>query len=603
MNKYVLSSVCAFAATALQTSFASTTDPALVEPPNYHVGYFQQDADSDLQTDSDSEGNYDIFYDRLAPDGQWLNDDQYGYVWQPNVAVSTTSWRPYSDGHWVWTDRGWFWQSNENFGWATYHYGRWVLIDGSGWVWVPGRHWAPAWVSWRHTDNDDYVGWAPLPPESSFSTSVGIHPWCDTYYDIGPAAFAFIRIGDFGRPSYRESYLPQQQNLGFFSRTTNITNITYNNNVINNYGPDYQRVSQAVQQQGGQQLPSYKINYAAQNQANAAFKTSAQGNQLNVLAPPQTLKPTATVQPQVAKELGKTQVDRGWRNVPDTQAKQLRQQYVQQTPVPQNLPAKPAPPAKPQIQAATKSELHPPNEPAKGPPAPGGQLKPFVEKPGNSGPAEQKKPGAENAKPVQPVHPIQPENAKPAEKGPAPGSQSKPFVEKPGNNGPAEQKKPETENAKPVQPVHPTQPENAKPAEKGPAPDSQLKPFIEKPGNTAPAAEQRKPETEKAKPVRPVEPENARPVEPPKQPTVNTEEKKAGPPVVPTEKTQTKVEKSEGEHVQPKPEVKRPAENEKPGGHEGAPQHKKEEPKKEPTPQAKASHQKEQHRDSAPRLT
>jgi hypothetical protein len=553
MNKYVLSSVCAFAVMTLRTSFASTTDPALVEPSNHHVGYFQQDADSDLQTDSDSEGNYDVFYDRLAPDGQWLNDDQYGYVWQPNVAVSTTSWRPYSDGHWVWTDRGWFWQSNENFGWATYHYGRWVLIDGAGWVWVPGRHWAPAWVSWRHTDNDDYVGWAPLPPESSFSTSVGIHPWCDTYYDIGPAAFAFIRIGDFGRPSYRESYLPQQQNLGFFNRTTNITNITYNNNVINNYGPEYQRVSQAVQQQGGQQLPSYKINYAAQNQANAAFKTSAQGNQLNVLAPPQTLKPTATVKPQVAKELGKTQVDRGWRNVPDTQAKQLRQQYVQQTPVPQSLPAKPAPPAKPQIQAAPKAELHPPNEPAKGPPAPGGQLKPFVEKPGNNGPAEQKKPVTENAKPVQPVHTIQPENAKQVEKGP-------------------------------------------------PAPDSQLKPFIEKPGNTAPAAEQRKSETEKAKPVRPVQPENARPVEPPKQPTVNTEEKKAGPPMVPAEKTQTEVRKSEGEHVQPKPEVKRPAENEKPASHEGAPQHKKEEPKKEPPPQAKASHQNEQHRDSAPRI-
>jgi hypothetical protein len=91
MNKYVLSSVCAFVVLALRTSFASTTDPALLEPSNQHVGYFQQDADSDLQTDSDSEGNYDVFYDRLAPDGQWLNDDQYGYVWQPNVAVSTPS--------------------------------------------------------------------------------------------------------------------------------------------------------------------------------------------------------------------------------------------------------------------------------------------------------------------------------------------------------------------------------------------------------------------------------------------------------------------------------------------------------------------------------
>src|ERR1700722_13379170 len=354
MNKHFFPLVCAVVTAVLGTSSGSVRAPRSVHPANHPVWYLDQDDDSGAQNDSDSTGNYDVFYDRLAPEGRWFNDEDYGYVWQPNVAVSTTSWRPYSDGHWVWTDRGWFWDSNEDFGWATYHYGRWVQVQDTGWVWVPGQHWAPAWVSWRHTDNDDYVGWAPLPPESSFNVNVGVHPWCDSYYDIGPIAFAFIRISDFGRPSYREFCLPSQQNLGFFNRTTNITNITYNNNVINNYGPEYQRVSQAVQQQGGQQLPSYKINYAAQNQANAAFKTSAQGNQLNVLAPPQTLKPTATVKPQVAKELGKTQVDRGWRNVSDTQAKQLRQQYVQQTPIPQNLPAKPAPPAKPQIQPATK---------------------------------------------------------------------------------------------------------------------------------------------------------------------------------------------------------------------------------------------------------
>ena len=31
-----------------------------------------------------------------------------------------------------------------------------------GWFWVPGRRWAPAWVSWRQSD--DYLAWAPLPP-------------------------------------------------------------------------------------------------------------------------------------------------------------------------------------------------------------------------------------------------------------------------------------------------------------------------------------------------------------------------------------------------------------------------------------------------------
>jgi hypothetical protein len=431
MSKYLLPFLFSAAAFALHPAAASRTAPPPVNHGTFFAGYFQQDADSDAEADSDSEGNYDVFYDRLAPDGHWLNDDDYGYVWQPNVAISTTSWRPYSDGHWVWTDRGWFWDSNENFGWATYHYGRWVSVEGTGWVWVPGRRWAPAWVSWRHTDNNDYVGWAPLPPEATFNTGVGVQPWCDSYYDIGPIAFAFIRIADFGRPSYREYCLPPQQNLGFFNQTTNITNITYNNNVINNYGPQYQTVSQLVQQHGGQQIPNYKINYAAQTQANAAFKTSAQGNQLNVLAPPPTLKPTANVKPQVTKELGKTQVDRGWRDVPPAQAQQLRQKFAQQTPVPKNLPPKPVLPAKPQIQAVTKGEQHPANEPAKGPQAPGGQPKPFVEKP------EERKAGAEavpketpKSNEVRKAEVQQPAN-EPAKGPQAPGGQLKPFVEKP----------------------------------------------------------------------------------------------------------------------------------------------------------------------------
>src|SRR5688572_32433779 len=41
------------------------------------------------------------------------------------------------------TDDGWFWDSDERFGWATYHYGRWINHRYYGWVWVPGTEWAP----------------------------------------------------------------------------------------------------------------------------------------------------------------------------------------------------------------------------------------------------------------------------------------------------------------------------------------------------------------------------------------------------------------------------------------------------------------------------
>jgi hypothetical protein len=104
--------------------------------------------------------SFDVFYQRLQSGGHWFDDPTYGYVWQPDAAASDANWRPYSDGHWVYTDQGWTWISNEDFGWATYHYGRWARRTDSGWIWIPGSEWAPAWVSWR--EGSDHVGWAPL---------------------------------------------------------------------------------------------------------------------------------------------------------------------------------------------------------------------------------------------------------------------------------------------------------------------------------------------------------------------------------------------------------------------------------------------------------
>jgi hypothetical protein len=106
----------------------------------------------------------DFFYDNLDPYGSWREVGDYGYCWQPYGVEET--WQPYSDGRWVYTDAGWTWDSDEPFGWAVYHYGRWANVDQVGWVWVPGTEWGPGWVSWRHSSQ--YVGWAPLPPEALF---------------------------------------------------------------------------------------------------------------------------------------------------------------------------------------------------------------------------------------------------------------------------------------------------------------------------------------------------------------------------------------------------------------------------------------------------
>ena len=90
----------------------------------------------------------DLFYDQLDPFGDWLEVEGYGFVFHPTVAANR-GWHPYMDGAWLRTDQGWAWKSNEPFGWATYHYGRWMRLNKRGWAWVPGSEWAPAWVAWR----------------------------------------------------------------------------------------------------------------------------------------------------------------------------------------------------------------------------------------------------------------------------------------------------------------------------------------------------------------------------------------------------------------------------------------------------------------------
>src|ERR1700738_3629197 len=182
------------------------------------------------QAKADTEVSVDFFYNNLSG-GNWIEVGDYGYGWQPDVAVSDSNWRPYSDGYWAYTDLGWTWVSYEDFGWATYHYGRWVMLSDYGWVWAPGRdselEWGPAWVSWR--TGGDYVGWAPLPPEVTIEGRPIIAGSIDAEYDIGPAYYNFVEVRYIGEPVLRERIVPVTQNVTYISQTVNITNITVKN--------------------------------------------------------------------------------------------------------------------------------------------------------------------------------------------------------------------------------------------------------------------------------------------------------------------------------------------------------------------------------------
>ncbi len=132
----------------------------------------------------------------LDPYGSWQEDPTYGTVWVPSPTVVGADFSPYvSSGHWVYDD-DYTWVSDYDWGWAPFHYGRWVYGPELGWGWIPGRVYAGAWVSWRYGWGDwGYVGWAPLPPTWCWHRGVAV--------GIGfvpRAPYAFVGAGQLFAP-------------------------------------------------------------------------------------------------------------------------------------------------------------------------------------------------------------------------------------------------------------------------------------------------------------------------------------------------------------------------------------------------------------------
>ena len=272
----------------------------------------------------------DFFYDNIGDGGSWVEVADYGYCWQPSVAVSNRSWRPYTDGYWAYTEVGWTWVSYEDFGWATYHYGRWVRLRGRGWIWVPGREWGPAWVSWR--TGGDYVGWAPLPPRGGGDVIYDSRPitaQVDIEFDIGPLYYNFIDVRYIGEPVLRERIFASEQNVTYITKTVNVTNITYRDNQVYNYGPDYNTLSRYSTR------PIQRLSLQRETSADplSAVRSKSvmkvEGDRLVVAAPQTLQKPTRSIAPKVVKEkIAQTPLERGWEGVSDQKAQAELKQKI-----------------------------------------------------------------------------------------------------------------------------------------------------------------------------------------------------------------------------------------------------------------------------------
>jgi hypothetical protein len=350
----------------------------------------------------------DFIYDNLSG-GNWIEAEGYGYGWQPDVAVSDPNWRPYADGYWAYTDYGWTWISYEDFGWATYHYGRWANLADYGWVWFPGSDldWGPAWVSWR--TGGDYIGWAPLPPRGPGVVYEGqpIGARVDIEYDIGPQYYNFCDVRFIGEPVLRDRIFPPTQNITYITNTVNVTNIYVQNNVVYNYGPDYNVVSaystRPIQRLTVERETAANLSVAAKSGA----LTKVQGNKLVVAAPLRIAKAPPTVKPQAVKAtVAQPKIERGWTGVQNRA--ELEQKM--KTENPKNVP--------PPSRAAARPGGSP-LPAAEGRPAEGGAKPPLS--PSARGRAGRVLPGATAAPPSGPPSPF--------DRGkPTPGGRPRPGV-------------------------------------------------------------------------------------------------------------------------------------------------------------------------------
>jgi len=290
----------------------------------------------------------EAFYEPLESYGDWIEVGDYGYCWQPRDIAS--EWRPYTVGEWVYTDAGWTWDSDEPYGWATYHYGRWAHLARHGWVWVPDTEWGPSWVSWRHGDR--YTGWAPLPPESHVSVGVSLGGWVDAYFDVGPTAYSFVETRYLGAPRLASVLVPPRQNITVINETRNVTNISVVNNVVINNGPDYNLVAQRAER------PIRKLRLAREEVAsvNAVTKAKIEGDTLTIPAPRLAAQPGAKPR-KVGRRVERAEIDNGWQNAgPAPAFEKVREKIKAEAKVPENLPPRPI--AKERARTAARGDAN-----------------------------------------------------------------------------------------------------------------------------------------------------------------------------------------------------------------------------------------------------
>jgi hypothetical protein len=482
-----------------------------------------------------------VGYEDLDDYGDWRDDSNYGHVWFPNRV--SAGWAPYREGHWDWISPwGWTWVDDASWGYAPFHYGRWVNI-GERWGWVAGPAnvvpvYAPALVVFMGAGGGGNVGWFPLGPREVYVPSYNV-------------SRGYVNRVNISNTTVNQTTITNVYNTTIVNKTTNITNVTYvNRQVVGAITAVPQRTFVSAQ---------------------AVGKAAVAVNARELASAP--LSSRAAVAPSRESVLGSKANSVGRAAAPPA-ALAIRQVVAKATPPPppvafarqqQGLAAHPGQPlARQEVQS-----LRPANAPAARPmikQAPAGKpATPIVGRPGT--PSNAVKPGQPpnippSNQPSKPVgnespaaNPGRPNNASQPNRSPS-AAPNRPEGNRPEPNQPAPNNRPETNRP-------PTMPPNNRPEVNRPP----TTPLNNRPETNRPPPPNNRPEGNPPEPKQPVPNDRPEANRPPTAPPNNRPEANRPPTMPPNNRPETNRPPTMPPNNRPdgnRPESNQPAPNNRP---------------------------------------
>ncbi len=395
-----------------------------------------------------------VGYEDLDDYGEWRDDPSYGHVWYPTQVAY--GWAPYREGHWAWISPwGWTWVDDAPWGYAPFHYGRWVSVGGR-WGWVAGPAdvapvYAPALVVFVGAGGVGFggnVGWFPLGPREVYVPSYSV-------------SRVYINRVNVSNTTVSNTTITNVYNTTIVNRTTNITNVTYvNRNVAGAVTavPQHafvsaQPVARAAVAVNMREMASVPVSSRAAVAPSRESVLGARANSAGHVAAPPAAVASRSVVAKATPPPPPVPFARQQQALAAHPGQPLERHEVQ-TLRPANTPAaqpmvKQAPPGKPATPTAGRAGNQPGNPPNAGRPG----------QPASTPPANQ---------PANAGRPGQPANAPPANQLP-PARSDRPPSAQPNRNEPAP--RPQT-----PPPSERPQPRTPPPAATGPAPQQHPQP-------------------------------------------------------------------------------------------------------------------------------